>query len=83
MMVTAIIELLDDINFQIWIRSPNMLINEYWENVLRDNPERRDSIDKARTILQAIDKDFISDFPDDEDVEKMLRKIRYEINRMH
>ncbi|WP_221393586.1 hypothetical protein [Dyadobacter sp. NIV53] len=79
-MVEEIIDLLEDPNFKIWIESPNEFIDEYWQNILREFPEKKESIDKARAILQAINTEFTFDFPEEEEVNRMLRKIFYQIS---
>jgi len=79
-MVEEIIDLLEDPNFKIWVETPDECMDEYWENILREFPEKKESIGKAREILQAINAEFTFDFPEEEEVNKMLRKIFYQIN---
>ena len=74
-MAEEIINLLDDQNFKSWILSPNESSDNYWNNILRDNPERSEAVNKAGLILKALDKEFAQDFPDNEVINRMLRKI--------
>jgi len=79
-MVEEIIDLLEDPKFKIWIEAPNESMDEYWKNILREFPERKEPIDKARVILEAINREFMFDFPEEEEVNRMLRKIFCQIN---
>ena len=74
-MVEEIIDLLDDPNFKLWVISPNQIVNEFWNQVIQNHPERNELIYKARLILEALDKEFEVDFPKQETINKMLRKI--------
>ena len=74
-MVEEIINLLDDPNFKLWVLSPIETDNKYWNQILQNHPEKKEPIFKARLILEALDKEFEVDFPEQETINKMLRKI--------
>ena len=74
-MVEEIINLLDDYSFKLWVLSPSRSLDEYRNKILRDNPERKELINKTRRILKALDREFMVDFPDNETINNMLRKI--------
>lgn len=74
-MVEEIINLLEDPNFKIWVRSPNVTYDNYRNIAGKDIPEQKESIQKASLILKALDKEFKGNFPATETVNNMLRKI--------
>jgi ferric-dicitrate binding protein FerR (iron transport regulator) len=54
-------DFVEDMNFRNWITSPNEILDSFWSNFKRDHPEKLDSIDLARKIVEALifeEKDF-------------------------
>eukprot|EP00388_Colpodella_angusta_P016025 GDKJ01039723.1.p1 GENE.GDKJ01039723.1~~GDKJ01039723.1.p1 ORF type:complete len:372 (-),score=52.07 GDKJ01039723.1:172-1287(-) len=43
-----------DINFRIWVLSPNREVNAFWEKWLEENPDKTAQVDKAKSIIQAL-----------------------------
>lgn len=43
-----------DINFRIWVLSPNREVNAFWEKWLKENPDKTAQVDKAKSIIQAL-----------------------------
>jgi len=43
-----------DINFRIWVLSPNREVNAFWEKWLEENPDKTIQVDKAKSIIQAL-----------------------------
>lgn len=74
-MVEEIIELLDNPRFKSWVWFPSQSLDQYWNQILADSPQKREPMQKARYILEALTKEFQVDFPEPETVNKMLRKI--------
>jgi len=75
MVVEEIINLLDDPGFKLWVLSPGETDDQFWTQVIQNHPERKEAIFKARIILEALDKEFEVDFPEQESVNSMLRTI--------
>lgn len=74
-MAEEIIILLDNPHFRLWVLSPSKSGDNYWSKIMAENPKRVESIDKARLMLIALDKEFGDNFPASETINSMLRNI--------
>lgn len=74
-----VLDFISDKNFQNWIVHPNENSNDFWNTWLMKNPEKRKTIDEARSVLLNIR--FKEDFPDNEDVESALQKLLHRIQQ--
>lgn len=68
-----VLDFISDENFQNWLIHPNENSNNFWNTWLMKNPEKRKTVDEARSVLLNIR--FKEDFPDNEDVESALQKL--------
>ena len=74
----GLLDFLMDEDFQQWALFPTDLSNDFWNMVMRKNPEKKTLINEARTILSSIDykKTGISDI----DKKSILSNIQAGIN---
>jgi len=49
-------DLVSDPAFRNWVLRPDSVNNRYWENLLNSNDEKREVIDKARSIVYALEQ---------------------------
>ena len=47
-------DFINDPFFQDWIIRPNEEKDRFWQGFLEENPHRKETIEKARALLQAI-----------------------------
>jgi transmembrane sensor len=68
----AVNDFISDENFQNWILQPNEEINEFWNNWLEANPERREEVADAREVLLNIK--FKEEIPQVGQVQNALKR---------
>lgn len=71
-------DFIDHPYFQDWIIAPDEEKNSFWENFLDANPEKKETIEKAKTLLKTIT--FKESWPTDEQVESSLNRALNVIN---
>jgi len=47
-------DFVEDKDFRNWLSSPNEILNSFWTNFQEKNPEKRETIELARQIVQAL-----------------------------
>ncbi len=52
--IDRIKDLLDNPSFMDWVKKPNALLDEHWQDWLIQNPDRKDDLDLARKFVLAI-----------------------------
>src|SRR6187431_1691188 len=65
--------LLSNKDFKEWILNPSGDRNLYWQNWMRSNPDKIESVHKATAIIQQLK--FKEDFLSEEEVEHLLGDI--------
>lgn len=69
-----------DENFQNWIIQPDEKTNDFWNNWLEANPEKRETVNEAREVLLNIK--FKEDIPKSEQIQNALRRNLSKINSL-
>ncbi|MDF9798859.1 transmembrane sensor [Catalinimonas alkaloidigena] len=73
-----LIDFMMDEAFQEWVLNPTLESQKFWENWVRDNPDKVPVIQKARAII--LDVDFEESNIDEFNKEKILQNIKAVIN---
>lgn len=69
-----------DEHFQNWIIQPGDKINDFWNNWLEANPDKKETVKQAREILLHIQ--FKEDIPKSEQIQNALRRNLSKINSL-
>jgi transmembrane sensor len=70
---------ISDPYFQNWLISPDEEKNNFWQGFLADYPEKKEAVEKARSLLQSIA--FKESWPAEEQVERSLTNALKSINQ--
>jgi transmembrane sensor len=65
-------DFISDEYFQNWVIQPDEKINEFWNNWLERNPDKREQVEEAKKVL--INIKFREDIPTAEEIQSALRK---------
>lgn len=71
----AITDIFNDSNFKVWVLYPTDTLDQYWNEVMRRNPQKKEAVNKARSIFLGLDEEIKIDYPKPEIVNKMLKII--------
>lgn len=67
-----------DEHFVNWVKRPDSKSNSFWKKWIGENPEKKNEIDAAKNIVEAIQ--FKIDTPNDEQVFRMQKNIHQQLN---
>lgn len=62
--------------FKQWVYEPTPEADAFWKRFQNEHPERQSTIDEARTILLVIEGEVVSNYPDEEQVERIFTHVQ-------
>lgn len=76
----SINDFLEDDDFRSWVQSPTAEQTAFWQQFLREHPQKARDVEGARQLLEALDEQVSSGFTTTEHQQQVFRHIRAGMN---